>query len=358
MQGRLGIRAALSHTDPMSFGPLSHPVRRNPRRAGVLGVVLALSLSLSACGGDDKKATDDEPTNTAGTIQLNGQWPLTGEKLEGDLPDHPVYVVKIDNTSSSAPQIGLGSADMIVEELVEGGLTRLAVFFYSDVPDNVGPVRSIRASDIGIVKAVHAVMVASGGAPVTARLLGQAGVKTMTEGAEGFYREDSRSAPYNLMMHLDKAKADKWKPPTDTYLPFGDESDFTGTQPVRKMSVSFSGGHTTDWEYTDKGWVRPDSNADPKDDFLADSVLILRVRVGDAGYKDPAGNPVPETKFVGRGKATLIHGGKAVNCTWIKRFKGAAIKLVGPGGDEIKVPAGHTWIELVPAATGKVTLSK
>ncbi len=39
----------------------------------------------------------------------------------------------------------------MVEELVEGGLTRLAVFFYSQVPDNAGPVRSMRASDIGIV---------------------------------------------------------------------------------------------------------------------------------------------------------------------------------------------------------------
>ena len=43
-------------------------------------------------------------------------------------------VVKIDNTDSSSPQLGLGKADLVTEELVEGGSTRLAVFFYQHVP--------------------------------------------------------------------------------------------------------------------------------------------------------------------------------------------------------------------------------
>ena len=38
-------------------------------------------------------------------------------------------VVKIDNTEAQ-PQLGLGKADLITEELVEGGSTRLAVFYY------------------------------------------------------------------------------------------------------------------------------------------------------------------------------------------------------------------------------------
>ena len=62
-----------------------------------------------------------------------------------------MLAVKIDNSSSSAPQVGLGDAGMVVEELVEGGMTRLAVFYYNDVPSEVGPVRSMRATDIGIV---------------------------------------------------------------------------------------------------------------------------------------------------------------------------------------------------------------
>ena len=78
-----------------------------------------------------------------------------------------MFVVKIDNSENSRPQVGLGRADLITEELVEGGSTRLAVFYYQHVPKLVGPVRSMRATDIGIVKPAKADLVASGGAPPT-----------------------------------------------------------------------------------------------------------------------------------------------------------------------------------------------
>ena len=80
-----------------------------------------------------------------------------------------MLVTKIDNSSASRPQVGLSKADLITEELVEGGITRLAVFYYQQLPEVAGPVRSMRASDIGIVKPAHADIVASGAAPPTLR---------------------------------------------------------------------------------------------------------------------------------------------------------------------------------------------
>jgi hypothetical protein len=50
-----------------------------------------------------------------------------------------------------------GHRDLVVEELVEDGVTRLAAFYYSQLPSKVGPVRSMRASDIGIVSPARAV---------------------------------------------------------------------------------------------------------------------------------------------------------------------------------------------------------
>ena len=111
------------------------------------------SLILAGCGGDAPSAEESpESQKTATGATLSGQWPLTGLPAEGAAPKHPVMVVKIDNTSSSSPQVGLGKADLVTEELVEGGSTRLAVFYYSQVPKSVGPVRSFRATDIGIVQ--------------------------------------------------------------------------------------------------------------------------------------------------------------------------------------------------------------
>jgi hypothetical protein len=323
-----------------------------------------LALSLAACGGDEEPEPDSDsvgPTNTVSAVTLNGEWPLTGKELEGGLPDHPVYVVKIDNTRSSAPQVGLDTADLVVEELVEGGLTRLAVFYYEEVPKAVGPVRSMRATDIGIVKPVSASLVASGAAPRTIARLSVAKIPTLLEGATGFYREGSRSAPYNLFVELSKL-ADKpakdWGAPQNPYLPFGDGDEFEGDIPVASVTAMFSGGHTTRWEYTGDKWQRPDSFAESGKDFVPDNILLLRAKAQDAGYRDPAGNPVPETLFSGKGDATLVHGDKAVRCVWSKRYPGSPLELRLKNGDPVTVPAGRTWIELVPSNGGKVTLGK
>jgi Protein of unknown function (DUF3048) N-terminal domain/Protein of unknown function (DUF3048) C-terminal domain len=363
----------LGHTYPMSSGRLSAYSRAHRRRIlAATSVPVLLSCLLAGCGGGDNKvaaAAQNAPssgtTATANAFTLTGEWPLTGEKLDGSPPDHPVYVVKIDNTSYSQPQIGLSSADMVVEELVEGGLTRLAAFFYSDIPSDVGPVRSMRASDVGIVKPASADLVASGGAKRTIRIIANHHIPTKTEGTTptGFYRDDARTAPYNLFMKLSELAA---KPgdkvvttPAAPYLPFGSADDFQGTTSnVKAIAATFSGSHTTNWAYTDAGWVRQDSPAQTGDDFVADNVLLLRVRIGNAGYLDPAGNPVPETEFFGKGQAILVHGESALTCMWHKKDKGSPITLATKDGTAVTVPAGHTWIELVPSQTGSVTLGK
>jgi hypothetical protein len=266
-------------------------------------------------------------------------------------------IVKIDNTDSSAPQIGLSKADLITEELVEGGVTRLAVFYYQHTPNLVGPVRSMRATDIGIVKPAQAVLVASGGAPPTVRRIRAAHIKTYTEGAKGYERDSSRVAPYNLFMHLSTlAKTVKAKSTPGDYLPFGSAKAAASGQKATGLSAVFSGSHTTTWRYQGGKYTNLNSHAAGGDQFRPDTVLVLRVRVGDAGYKDPAGNPVPETHFTGSGQALMFHGGRVVRGTWKKRLD-STLKLSTRAGN-LEVPAGHTWIELVPQNGGNVQITK
>ncbi|MEP9364065.1 DUF3048 domain-containing protein [Nocardioides sp. CN2-186] len=335
------------------------------RRAHLTTALLAAaSLVLVGCGGSDKPADDESPAaqQVAGSDEVASTWPLTGLPVTGDesaSTTHPVLVTKMDNTESSSPQIGLGSADMVVEELVEGGLTRLAAFYYSDLPTRVGPVRSMRASDVGIVSPVDASVVTSGAASKTIAIIKGAGIKYYPEGSAGISRDTTRSAPYNVFADLTTiaktAETDEARPAD--YLPWGSEGDFPGGQAAKTIAASFGGGHTTNWTYDGKGYVNENTYADQGDEFPADSVLVLRVQVGDAGYLDPAGNPVPETKLTGKGQAMLFHDGKVVRGTWTKSSLSAPIKLSTVGGD-LTVPAGHTWIELVPAANGNVTFTK
>ena len=336
------------------------------RRARLITtVLLSSSLLLVGCGGgSDSNDSDASPAaqQVAGSEEVASTWPMTGLPVEGDddaEQTHPVLVTKMDNTYSSSPQIGLGSADLVVEELVEGGLTRLAAFFYSDIPSNVGPVRSMRASDIGIVSPVDATVVTSGAAGKTIARINDAGIPFYQEGDTGFTRDSSRSAPYNLFANLQDVAKDATEDsarPQD-YLPWGDEADLPQGQPAKKIAAVFGGGHTTNWTFNGKGYVNENTYAAQGDEFPADTVLVLRVEVGDAGYLDPAGNPVPETKLSGKGEAMIFHDGRLVRGTWSKSALDAPISLSTQAGKLI-VPAGHTWIELVPAQNGNVTFTK
>ena len=208
------------------------------------------------------------------------------------------------------------------------------MFYYQHVPKLVGPVRSMRATDIGIVKPAKAVLVASGGAPPTVRRIKAAGITSFTEGATGYERDNSRRAPYNLFMHLTRSWRRRSRPrtPSTSYLPFG-----VGARTCRRarrprgLAASFSGGHTTTGSTRGGKYTNQNSYAQSGDQFRPDNVLVLRVHVGDAGYKDPAGNPVPETKFTGTGKAMLFHGGRVVRGTW-KKSLDSTITLQHPAG--------------------------
>ena len=330
-------------------------------RPALLAGALVLSLLLAACGGssDSAKKPDSQPVE--GGAKLAALWPLTGEPVSGSTPTHPVMVTKIDNTENSRPQVGLGKADLITEELVEGGMTRLAVFFYEHLPSVAGPVRSMRASDIGIVKPAHAVIVASGAAPPTIHRIKGAGITFFQEGGPGYYRDNGRRAPYNLMVKLPElAKTVRKKAIVPaSYLPWGSESDFAGGQKATRLDAVFSPSHTTSWRYSGGHYVNDNSNAAQGDRFEPDSILVLRVREGDAGYLDPAGHHVPETLYSGTGQAVLLHHGKLERATWKKSSKQTPLQLRTAAG-ALKVPAGHVWIELVPRdqAGGRVLIRK
>ncbi len=329
--------------------------------------VLATSLALAACGGgggsDESAGSGPDAQSVAAGSILDSTWPLTGLPVTGDdeaAQEHPVMVLKMDNTYASSPQVGLGEADLVVEELVEGGMTRLAAFYYSRIPGDVGPVRSMRASDIGIVSPAGGAMVTSGAANVTINRIQDAGIPFFSEGDKGFYRDSSRSAPYNLFTNMTETATlvdqDDLERPGN-YLPWGAAEDFPNGQPARTLSASFSGGHTTNWTFQDGTYVNENTYAEAGDEFPADTVLVLRVKVGDAGYRDPAGNPVPETQFTGQGQAMIFHDGRLVRGTWTKSALDAPLELSTKAG-KLEVPAGRTWIELVPQDGGNVVFAR
>ena len=333
----------------------------------VVVALTAIALTLTACGSKEVKKADPK-ANERDSAKLVERSPLTGLALKNGLPENPVFVVKVENTDNGAPQYGLNKADLVFEELVEGGLTRLAALYYSNLPSKVGHVRSMRATDIGIAGPVNGQIVASGGANGTYRRVKSAGIKVISEdrGAPGFSSDPSKVRPYNRLINLQtlakKAKATSIR---GNYLPWlttpakATPTPSAGTpasKTATKLDVGFSNSTHTRWVLRGGTWQRTNGHAASGQDFKADTLLILYAKVGNAGYLDPAGNTVPETIFEGSGRAMLLHGNTVTDATWNKKSLKQQITLAGKDGKPISVNPGRVWIELVPRDGGSVKI--
>ena len=335
-----------------------------PMLLRLTAAVSVAALTLTACSSSsDDKPEPDAPDATQGTAtKLVELSPLTGQALRKGRPKNPVFVVKIENTAEGAPQYGLKNADLVMEELVEGGLTRLAAFFYSSLPSKVGHVRSLRTSDIGIAGPVGGQIVASGGANGAYNKVEGAGITVFSEdaGSPGFSSDPAKYRPYNRLINLKtvakKAKRSKIKNP---YLPWtpADAAPRAATgETASAATVRFSNSTSTSWKLTDGKWMRTNGHAEEGKDFAADTMIVVFAKVGDAGYTDPAGNPVPETVFEGSGKAQVFHGDRVDTVRWKKPSLEEALTFKAEDGTPYTVDPGKVFIELVPKDAGAVTL--
>lgn len=155
---------------------------------GLLGAAF-----LAACGGPAAKhpsapttstTTSTSPTTTSTTVP-GAVAPLTGLPVSPSIAQRPAVIVKIDNDRAAPPQSGLDQADVVYEEVVEGGITRYLSIFQSQDASPVGPVRSVRGTDSDIVRPIGGLFAYSGGTPQYVSLIDSSGVKDVGANDDG-----------------------------------------------------------------------------------------------------------------------------------------------------------------------------
>ncbi|MBY3555789.1 DUF3048 domain-containing protein [Modestobacter lapidis] len=297
-------------------------------------------------------------------------WPLTGLE-SGPVPPRPALAVKIENSVDARPQTGLNAADVVWEEVVEGGITRYVAVYHSAVPPEIGPVRSIRPMDPAIAAPLRGLFAFSGGQRPYVDAVAAAGLQVISHdaGAAGFHRISSRRAPHNV--YADPAalwaQADPghFAPPAPQfdYAEAGAQpTAVTGGAPAAAVQLMLSRSSRPVWTWSapDARWVRaegatPAVEADGTP-LRAANVVVLRVDIVSTAATDPAGNPVPETVLVGSGEALVATGGSTIPGRWTKHAVGERLFLTGPDGNPVRLAAGNTWVELVPNGTGAVAV--
>ena len=335
---------------------------------------LAAMFALSSCGSED---VADSESDTPGAVVAPAIWSLTGLPGPDDAQLKPILVVKIENNSIVRPQTGLDRADLIFEELVEGGATRFAAAYQSNIPDEVGPVRSVRHVDVSIAAPIADVFAFSGGAKRTMKYVGHELPTTMSqvrEGAPGMNRKPGVSAPNNLFLdtkQMFSAVAEYDTPssgffvpsPISAAVPAPSSSATAAVVPapegktVNTVEVAFSTLAKPNWKWnaTDKLWMRsegsnPFNNIDGSQ-FGTNNLVIIEIREVDAGYKGSTGGYVPRSVTSGSGRGWVLSNGKAVEVKWNKPTVVSQMELSDTNGNPFTMPTGRTWVELLPVET-------
>jgi hypothetical protein len=289
--------------------------------------------------------------------------PLTG--LPALIPANvtrPALSVKVDNAPQALPQLGLNNADIVTEEVVEGGLTRFFATFQCQDAPVVGPIRSARPVDADLLRELNGgVLIYSGAASgeiAPSRAHSDAVLISMDAGNHGFYRDYHRAAPSNVFGSTSGFYQEAFRVagphiaaapqlfPYSTTPPSG--------LPVGQVSMVFSSWDAVSWGYNPANGVyhrTQDGVADRLSDgsnITASNVVILSISLAHTGIIDQSGNEDPLDVIIGSGPAWVVRNGTVVQGTWRRSSYAVPMQLVAPDGSTIALQPGRTWIELLP----------
>ena len=387
---------------PAESGPRLTPKRK---RALIIGgaamAVIVVAVAVAIGGGDDDKtnlavkngrgssksglsnsgadapgasALDKKKLGKVGvttTIQPdNGPVaPLTGLRLAaGANASRPALTVKIDNLDaareSALPQTGLTKADIVIEEIVEGNITRFVAIFQSQSPGAVGPVRSARTTDVHLLPQLGRTLLAwsgGNGGVVQAVRSSPSIIDVGADRAGGaYFRDRSRKAPHNLYVQTGDlwARAPAGTPPPPQLFQYRvpGQRNPASAKAASGVDLSWGGGLASSpvswrWDPSLRLYVRSQRGRPHVDStgtrLSAQNVVVLVTPYG----KSPADLRSPEALTVGGGEAYIYSNGKLMHGRWARPSESKPAALFDSTNQPVLLTPGQTWIEL-PRAGG------
>lgn len=328
-------------------------------RRALIGLPVAVALTLTACSSGGSTPT---PTDTGtGT-------PATSNPLNGlPTPVGPALAVKVANTPDARPPSGLPAAGQVWVEEIEGGWTRLIPIYSGTYPDKIGPVRSGRESDIGLVPQFGKPGFAFAGAdaPVLTAvataddggLLIDLGKDATVGGVKirdtAYATDPTRTVPYNfygvgsaLARFADKGGA--FDPPTG--FTFGATAS-TGTA-CSTLAITWSraasGGAR--WDEATAKWVITFDGQDLIDresgrPQTATNIVVLRMKDAKSEInRSEFAVPVLESYGPDGGDAIVLGSGSCTTSRWDRPTQTSPTTLASTNGRPITLSPGQTWV--------------
>jgi hypothetical protein len=292
------------------------------------------------------------------------RWPLTGLPApSAAATKRRVLSIKVENSPEARPQTGLQSADVVYEEVTEGGITRFNSLFQSKLPRIVGPVRSARLADLWIVPQYHALLFFSGANGRVNNAINRAGIPNLSEDAGvsyPYFRASDRYAPHNLYLDVAKGYVEAKRRKmaiTGTTKPLEHlRRSGDGTVTINSINVPFSPVNKVLWTYepATKSYARvnngrPFIDRDTGKQLKAKNVVVMWARHIPQG-KSKWGDEMYDIQLGGSGRAVVFRDGQQFPGTWSAN-RNTPPQFKDANGKPIQLERGNTWIQVVMPST-------
>ncbi len=297
--------------------------------------------------------------------------PLTGLPVDNPevLNQRPLIVKIVNAPAEVRPQHGLMAADIVWEHLLAGGITRFSAIYYSQTPNYVGPVRSMRLVDFELIRVYHALLTASGGSDGTIRILFQdpyAYQHTFYQGGPCpmMCRSGETDIPYEWTLYANpqalRQSTEAFRDTTPEGVsgmafheatPLGGRYIYYAYVRYRQTPVYW------EWEPVERVWLRSQDGLEHYDEATGERVRAANVLIIEddhieqpyvaENYWGPS-NYAFSVNLVGSGRIILLRDGQMFEGEWRRPSREAPLQFYDLQGNVLPFKPGNTFVNLVP----------
>lgn len=288
--------------------------------------------------------------------------PFTGVQSDEEYTMRPVLAT-INNHPLARPQSGISDADLIYEFIVEGNTTRLLALFQSELPTEIGPIRSARDGFLEVAKGLDAFYVAHGYSP-SARAQLDAGYVDHVNGMQYdgtlFKRSSDRKAPHNsyisgenILVAAEKIDASMTMQ-KDASLSFHESIEDVKIEEEASTITVQNGTHpnfTSNYAYNqdDRNYQQKINDVITIDKATDQVIELANILVFEAEHQtiDNEGRQAIDIKTGGKG--LLFQAGKVKDIEW-ENINGQMTPV--ENGVPVELVPGKTWVHILRTSAG------
>jgi len=274
-------------------------------------------------------------------------------------------IVKIGNDKRSRPQSGLHKADIVIEHLAEGGITRFDGVYLCQDFEKIGPVRSARLIDIPLAYMFDGIFAHAGASGGVIWVLDhETNFPRLDEirNDPGFEKGPRAGWPYNTFTSTSVlwqiADGGGWQRPMRVpRLHFGPLESTTKVEKINEITIPYFVDNRVGWRWdaaTQKNLRflngAPSLEASSGDQISAANVIVIWAEHEETDIIEDEYNYVHSLRIIlnGEGKAAIFRDGYLAPAHWVWAGTGNMLSFFDEAGNPVPLAEGNSWIEVVP----------